>query len=180
MNWRRSTVNRWIGLVALLTLVVGISPIALAAQDATPVPASISKAALVTPASRTNQGWDQQGADGFDAVGAERGVTVEIAENGGYDDITPILRDFEANGNELIVCHASGYQTVCPEFAAESGIPVAVIENPGAVVPGLVSDIETQAQEAAWLAGYLAGKTTQTGTVAIIGKVRRGMSGYIC
>ena len=168
MNWRRSTVNRWIGLVALLTLLVGISPIVLAAQDATPVPASISKAALVTPASRTNQGWDQQGADGFDAVGAERGVTVEIAENGGYDDITPILRDFEANGNELIVCHASGYQTVCPEFAAESGIPVAVIENPGAVVPGLVSDIETQAQEAAWLAGYLAGKTTQTGTVAII------------
>ncbi len=168
MAGRTTTMTRLAGLVALIALAFGGSPMAIVAQDATPVPASIERAALVTPASRTNQGWDQQGADGFEAVGAERGVTVEIAENGGYDDITPILRDFEANGNEMIVCHASGYQTVCPEFAAETGIPVAVIENPGAVVPGLVSDIETQAQEAAWLAGYLAGKTTQSGTVAVI------------
>lgn len=161
-------VKRLAGIAAILALMLGAAPMALLAQDATPVPASIERAALVTPSSRTNQGWDQQGADGLEAVGEERGVTVEIAENGGYDDITPILRDLQANGNELIICHASGYQTVCPEFAAATGIPVAVIENPGAVSPGLVSDIETQAQEAAWLAGYLAGKTTQTGTVAII------------
>jgi simple sugar transport system substrate-binding protein len=168
MSERRAILKRFVGFVALLAVMLGVSPAAFATPEASPVPASIAKAALVTPASRTNQGWDQQGADGLEAVGAERGVTVEIAENGGYDDINPILRDFEANGNELIICHASGYQTVCPEFAAETGIPVAVIENPGAVVPGLVSDIETQAQEAAWLAGYLAGKTTQTGIVAII------------
>ena len=37
-------------------------------------------------------------------------------------------------------------------------MPVAVIENPDAVAPGLVSDIETQAQEVAYLAGVLAGQ----------------------
>jgi simple sugar transport system substrate-binding protein len=168
MIHRRALLKRMAAIATLLIVTIAGSPMALLAQDASPVPATIENAALVTPSSRTNQGWDQQGADGLEAVGAERGVTVEIAENGGYDDITPILRDFEANGNELIICHASGYQTVCPEFAAETGIPVAVIENPGAVVPGLVSDIETQAQEAAWLAGYLAGKSTKTGTVAVI------------
>ena len=135
----------------------------VAAEDVT-----IDKVALITPASRTNQGWDQQAADAITKVAAERGITADIAENAGYDDITPILKDFEAEGSQLIICHASGYQTVCPEFAEESQIPVAVIENPGAVKEGLISDIETQAQEVAYLAGYLAGKTTTTGTVAIV------------
>ena len=122
----------------------------------------------MTPGSRSNQGWDQQGVDSLVAVGEERGIQVEVAENAGYDDITPILRDLAAGNPQLIICHASGYQTVCPEFAAESGIPVAVIENPGSVAPGLVADIETQAQEVAYLAGFLAGQTTTTGTVGVV------------
>lgn len=158
-----SRLRRFISLIALL--ITFQAPLIATAQ--TPEP-SIDKVALVTPASRTNQGWDQQAADALAAIAAERGITADIAENGGYDDITPILKDFEANGDQLIICHASGYQTVCPEFAEESGIPVAVIENPGAVTPGLISDIETQAQEVAYLAGYLAGKVTTTGTVAIV------------
>jgi simple sugar transport system substrate-binding protein len=43
-----------------------------------------------------------------------------------------------------------------------------VIENQAAVVPGLVSDIETHAQDVAYLAGFLAGKTTVTGTVGVV------------
>ena len=112
------------------------------AQDATPgAGADVTQIALVTPGARTNQGWDQQGADAADAVAAELGITSAVAENGGYDDITPILRDLQAGGASLIICHASGYQTVCPEFANETKVPVAVIENPGAISPGLVSDI---------------------------------------
>ena len=148
-------------VIALVLLAQGAAVLAASGEK-------IERVALVTPASRTNQGWDQQAADALDKVAAERGFTANIAENGGYDDITPILKDFEAEGDQLIICHASGYQTVCPEFADESQIPVAVIENPGAVKEGLVSDIETQAQEVAYLAGYLAGKTTTTGTVAIV------------
>ena len=140
-----------------------------AAQEATPgAGVAVDQIAVVTPASRTNQGWDQQAADAAEAVAAELRIEAVVAENAGYDDITPILRDLAAGGADLIVCHASGYQTVCPEFAAESGVPVVVIENPAAVQPGLVADIETQAQEAAYLAGVLAGETTETGTVGVV------------
>ena len=123
---------------------------------------------IITPASRTNQAWDQQGVDNLVAVGEEMGFEVAVAENAGYEDITPILQDLADDGSDLIICHASGYQTVCPEFAAQSGVPVVVIENPSAVTEDLVSDIETQAQEAAYLAGVLAGLETETGTVAIV------------
>jgi simple sugar transport system substrate-binding protein len=139
------------------------------AQDATPAAgADVGQIAVVVPASRTNQGWDQQAADAVDAVAAGAGIEGVVAENGGYDDITPILQDLAANGADLIICHASGYQTVCPEFAASANVPVAVIENEAAVTPGLVSDIETQAQEVAYLAGVLAGEVTQTGTVGVV------------
>ena len=118
----------------------------------------VTTVALVTPASQTNLGWDQQAADGIEAVAEELEIRAEIQENAGYDDITPTLKDLKDDGAQLIICHASGYQTICPEFAAAEKVPVAVIENPNAVVPNLVSDIETQAQEAAYLAGVLAGR----------------------
>lgn len=129
---------------------------------------SVERVAIVTPASRTNQGWDQQGVDNLVEVGESLGIDVAVVENAGYDDITPILDDLASDGVQLIVCHGSGYQTVCPEFAANTGVPVVVIENPGAVEAGLVSDIETEAQEAAFLAGVAAGLETSTGTVAVV------------
>lgn len=155
------------GLITLLAALVLAGPVAtmqpIVAQDS-----GIEKVAIVTPASRTNQGWDQQGVDNLVAVGEELGIEVEVVENAGYDDITPILNDLADDGVELIVCHASGYQTVCPEFAQSSGVPVVVIENPAAVVEDLVADIETQAQDAAYLAGVVAGLETATGTVAVV------------
>jgi len=128
----------------------------------------IDRVAIVTPASRTNQGWDQQGVDNLVETGESLGIEVDVVENAGYDDITPILDDLAADGVDLIFCHASGYQTVCPEWAGSSGVPVVVIENPGSVSEGLIADIETQAQEAAYLAGVVAGLETNTGTVAIV------------
>jgi simple sugar transport system substrate-binding protein len=147
--------------VMLLSFVTIANPIA--AQET-----EVDLISIITPASRTNQAWDQQGVDNLTTVGAELGIEVAVAENAGYDDITPILEDLADDGSDLMICHASGYQTVCPEFAQQSGIPVVVIENPGAVTDDLISDIETQAQEAAFLAGVMAGKETRTGTVAIV------------
>jgi len=156
----------------LLALQLGMT-LPVAAQGATPAAspgagADVKQVAVVTPASRTNQGWDQQAADAITAVGKEMGIDVQVAENAGYEDITPVLKDLAAGGADLIICHASGYQTVCPEFAQENDVKVAVIENQAAVTPNLISDIETQAQEVAYLAGVLAGDTTKTGTVGVV------------
>ncbi len=159
-GWRLGAIGHAM-IVAIVSLGTAV-PSTNAQGDA------VDQVAIVVPASRTNQGWDQQGADNLETVGTTLGIDIEVAENGGYDDITPILQDLDDGGADLIICHASGYQTVCPEFANASGVPVVVIENPGAVVPGIVSDIETQAQEAAYLAGVVAGKETRTGSVAVV------------
>ncbi|CAA9528180.1 MAG: hypothetical protein AVDCRST_MAG73-697 [uncultured Thermomicrobiales bacterium] len=161
-------------LFVLIGLILGgaASPVAIRAQDATPgatptVVNPVEKVALVTPESRTNQGWDQQAADGIEAVAKRRGIEAIVEENAGYE-IEPLLADLADQDVQLVICHASGYQTVCPEFAAEEGIPVAVVENPNAVAEDLVSDIETEAQEIAYLAGVLAGRLTRSGTVGVV------------
>lgn len=129
---------------------------------------AVEQVAVLLPASQTDQGWNQQAADSMMAVEASRGdFTLEVAENLGYGDITPVLRDLADRGFDLLICHASGYQTICPEFAAESGVKVSVVENPGAVSEN-VADVETQAQEVAYLAGVLAAEVTQTGTVGVV------------
>jgi simple sugar transport system substrate-binding protein len=160
----------WAGLFAAIALLLQVAIAGpIAAQDATPAAGvEVDQIAVIVPGSRTNQGWDQQAADALEAVAAEEGVEAVVAENAGYEDITPILRDLAAGGADLIICHASGYQTVCPEFAGTANVPVAVIENEAAVLPGLVSDIETHAQEVAYLAGVLAGHATETGTVGVV------------
>lgn len=169
-------IQKIIGCLVLITL-----PLITACGSPTPTEAppegaapaevvgeAVEQVAVLLPASQTDQGWNQQGADSLLAAAANReGVTVEIAENLGYDDITPVLRDLADRDFDLVICHASGYQTVCPEFAQANGIRVAVVENPGAVSP-LVADVESQAQEVAYLAGVLAAEVTETGTVGIV------------
>ncbi|HEV2128552.1 MAG TPA: BMP family protein [Thermomicrobiales bacterium] len=151
-------------ILLILVGLVGPWPLGLAPAAQT----EVDRAAIVTPGSRSNEGWDQQGVDALVAIGEERGIEVDVVENAGYDDITPILRDLAADGADLIICHASGYQTVCPEFAEREGVPVVVTENPEAVTEGLVSDVETEAQEVAYLAGVMAALETSTGTVAVV------------
>ncbi len=162
---------RYLFVTALVAMLTFGSIAAISAQDASPeaspMTTSITKVGFITPASITNLGWDQQGAEGVNAAAAAFGIEALIQENGGYDDITPALKDLADEGAGLILCHASGYQTTCPDFAASQGVPVAVIENPTAI-GDLVADIETQAQEVAYLAGVLSGLTAKTGTVGIV------------
>jgi simple sugar transport system substrate-binding protein len=161
--------SRFVLTTALLAVLALGSVASAVAQESSPVPGEkVTNVAVITPASMTNLGWDQQAVDSMNAVGTKLGITVQIAENAGYDDITPALKDLKDEGAQFIVCHASGYQTNCPIFAQQEGVKVAVIENPAAVTPNLISDIETQAQEVAYLAGVLAAKTTKTGTVGIV------------
>ncbi len=128
---------------------------------------TVANVAVLLPASRTDQGWNQQAADSMAVVEKKRGFKLEVAENLGYEDITPVLRDLAERKFDLMVCHASGYQTTCPEFAKQAKVNVVVVENPKAVGPN-VSDVETQAQEVAYLAGVLAAKLTQSKTVGIV------------
>ncbi len=152
------------GLRALLLFSV-LVPSALA----TPATAGEIKAiAILTPEQGTDYGWNQQGIAAARAAAKAEGVEVLVAENLGYGDVRPTLREMAEDGAGLIIAHAGGYNTAAPEIGAETGVPVAITDLPQATSPGKVADYTLSGHEGAYLAGRLAARTTRTGTVGIV------------
>ena len=80
----------------------------------------------------------------------------------GYGDVHAELRELADDGASLIIAHASGYNTAAPEIGAEKHVPVAIVDRPKDSKPGAVADYTLSGHEGAYLAGVLAGRTTQT------------------
>jgi len=132
------------------------------------VQAEVKSIAILVPEQGTDYGWNQQGVDAARAVAEKYGLELMPAEGLGYGDVRPTLRELAADGASLMIAHASGYNTAAPEIAAETGVPVAVVDSPDKLKPGLVADYTLSAHDTAYLAGRMAAKMTRTGTVGIV------------
>ncbi|TBW41341.1 BMP family ABC transporter substrate-binding protein [Siculibacillus lacustris] len=139
---------------------IGVCSIAQAAE--------LKSIAILTPEAGTDYGWNQQGIVAAKAAGAAAGVKVIVAENLGYGDVRPTLRELAEDGVGLLIAHASGYNTAAPEIGAEKKIPVAIVDSPDARAAGKVADYTASGHEGAYLAGRLAAKMNRTGTVGIV------------
>jgi simple sugar transport system substrate-binding protein len=131
---------------------------------------SVTKIAVITPEKGNDYGWNQQGVEGAKAAAAAVGAECIVQDGAGYGDITPILNQLAAEGPQLIFPWASGYNTVGPQVAQQEGIAMTA-SDPGtesANVPNLVQAVETNGQNGGYLAGVLAGKTSMSGTIAIV------------
>jgi len=124
--------------------------------------------AVLTPEQGSDYGWNQQGVDAAKAAATAAGVEIIVAEGLGYGDVRAPMRELAADGADLMIAHASGYNTAGPEIAEETGVPVAIVDSPDALKKGLVADYTLSGHEGAYLAGRLAAKMTTTGTVGIV------------
>jgi len=113
-------------------------------------------------------GWNQMGAEGALQACKNTGSECEVASGLGYADIRPVLREFATSGFDLIIAHASGYNSAGAEIAKEFNVPVVITELPGSTTPGLINDYELSGAPGAYLAGVLAAKTTRSGTLGIV------------
>ena len=144
--------------ISLATLIAASGAVA---QD-------IDTIAILTPEAGTDFGWNQQGVDAAKAAAAATGVKIVIADGLGYGDVRAPMRELAAEGVDLMIAHASGYNTAGPEIAEETGVPVAVVDSPTMLKPGLVADYTLSGHEGAYLAGRMAAKMSTTGTVGIV------------
>ncbi len=128
----------------------------------------VKKIAVLTPEQGTDFGWNQQGTDAAKQAAANLGLEIEVAGGLGYGDVRPVMRELASEGVDLLIAHASGYNTAGPEVAAEVGVAVAVVDNPGAMKQDSVADYTVSGHEGAYLAGHLAALMTRTGTLGIV------------
>lgn len=137
-------------------------------MSASVIAGKAKKIAILVPEQGTDYGWNQQGVEAARAVAKKYGLEFLPAEGLGYGDIRPTLRELAAEGASLMIAHASGYNTAAPEIAEETGVPVAIADNAGAMKAGLIADYTLSGHDGAYLAGILAAKMTRTGTVGIV------------
>jgi simple sugar transport system substrate-binding protein len=128
----------------------------------------LTSIAVLVPEQGTDYGWNQQGVDAARIVAEQYGLEFLPAEGLGYGDVRPTLRELAEEGASLMIAHASGYNTAAPEIAEETGVPVAIVDTPDGMVPGLVADYTLHGHEGAFLAGHMAALMTRTGTVGIV------------
>ena len=147
-------------LAGVASALIGLSSLGHAAE--------VKAIAIMTPEAGTDFGWNQQGIAAAKAAAQAAGVKVMVADNLGYGDVRPTLRELAGDGASLIIAHASGYNTAAPEIGAETKVPVAITDMPSAAKPGAVADYTMSGHEGAYLAGRLAAKMTRTGTVGIV------------
>jgi simple sugar transport system substrate-binding protein len=149
-----------------VALAAGLLVVALAApavaQD------GVQEIGYISPEAATDFGWNEQGLVGAQAAAESAGATVIPADGSGYEDIGPVLNQMADDGADFVIAQASGYNTQAPAWAAESGIPVLVYDNPEALAPGLVVSASTAGEEGGYLAGVLAGTQSQTGVLGIV------------
>src|SRR5436190_13598822 len=128
----------------------------------------VTKVAFASPAKQSDYGWNQQGYLGAKAAAASAGAKFQAVTNIGYDKTDVVLRQLAQGGAKFIVAHASGYDTVAVRIAKQYKVPVMTYDVATNLTKGLVSYITTSSQQAAYLAGILAAKTTKTHKVGII------------
>lgn len=148
-------------LVAVAALVV-VAGGAASAQK-------VASVGFAAPEKPTDYGWNQQGFVGAKKAAKATGAKVLDATGSGYDNVEPNLRRLAQQGADLIIAHASGYNSAGPAIAEEFKVPVVVWDaKAGTVKKGLVSNVLTKAQEGAYLAGVLAAQMSKTGTLGIV------------
>jgi basic membrane protein A and related proteins len=128
----------------------------------------ITNFAIVTPEKGSDYGWNQQSIEAAEKIAGERGVEVNVADNSGYEDVTPILRELATDETDFIIAQASGYNTAAPDVSVQTEVPSLIWDNPEAAEPGLVANAEAQGQGGGYLAGVLAAETSKSGTLGIV------------
>jgi simple sugar transport system substrate-binding protein len=151
----------------------GFLPIAVAAlvvvAGGAASPQKVAEVGFASPEKPTDYGWNQQGYIGAKKAAAVNGAKVLDATGSGYENVEPNLRRLAQQGADLIIAHASGYNSAAPAIAEEFKVPVVVWDaKASAVTKGLVSNVLTRAQEGAYLAGVLAAQMSKTGTLGIV------------
>jgi basic membrane protein A len=128
----------------------------------------VANFAIVTPEKGSDYGWNQQSIEAARKIAQDRGVEVNVADNSGYEDVTPILRELATDETDFIIAQASGYNTAAPDVSLQTEVPSLIWDNPEAAEPGLVANAEAQGQGGGYLAGVLAAETTESNTLGIV------------
>ena len=131
--------------------------------------AKVTQIAFATPGKANDYGWAQVGIASAKTAAAASGAKVRpIITNIGYGKTPVVLQQLAKSGANFIIPHASGFDTDAARLAPQLKVPMITYDNPKLLTKNYVSNITTQSQEGAYLAGILAAKVTKVHKLGVV------------
>lgn len=136
------------------------------------------KIALVIPSTIDDLAWSQAMYEGVKAVQAELGedkVLVEVSERlWNAVDAGAAIRQYAMKGFNLIIAHGAQYQSLLTEIAPDFPETSFAYGTGFSTPEPNIFAYDPHAQSGAYLLGILAGRTTKTNIIGIVGPVEAG------
>ena len=124
--------------------------------------------AIATPAKTSDYGWNAQGYSGAKQAASANSAHVKLVQDIGYDKTDTVLRQLALSKPKLLIAHASGFDTSAQRIAEQYKVPTITYDIPTMLHKGDLSNITTQSQQGAYLAGILAAEMTKTNKIGVI------------
>lgn len=155
-----TTVGRGAGVVLLAVA-------AVACGGGTPKP-KVLHVALVTPGPVSDAGWNAAAYAGLQRIGRETGAVTAHMEASGPAEFEEAFRDFARRGFKLVFGHGFEMQDAALTVGAEFPDTDFVVTS-GLATSANVAGLVFRLEDAAYLAGALAGSLTSSGVVGAVG-----------
>lgn len=126
------------------------------------------KVALVLSGDINDGGWCQSAYEGFVAAGEEYGLETAYSESVNQPDFESTIREYAANGYNLVICVGSEFADACTVVAPEfPEVMFADFNGNVELEPNLASYRYTTTQTG-FAAGVIAGTITKSNKVAYL------------
>lgn len=158
----------------LLTLLFVAVALAGAASAA---PSSKVKIALIVESTVDDKGWAQAMHDAIVAVQKKYGpslVEYNYSEKMKPVDAGSAARQYASRGFDIIICHGAQFKNLVLEMAEEFPKTTFAFGTSAEIGPKNVFTYMPQSEETGYLNGIIAGLTTKSGIIGIVGPVDGG------
>ena len=140
-------------------------------------PASKVKIALIVESTVDDKGWAQAMHDAIVAVQKKYGpalVEYNYSEKMKPVDAGSAARQYASRGFDVILCHGAQFKNLVLEMAEEFPKTTFAFGTSAEIGPKNVFTYMPQSEETGYLNGVIAGLTTKTGIVGVVGPVDGG------
>ena len=176
---------KWIGLLMLMALLVGAcggtSPVEEPLVE--PEEQELFRVAVVMPSAITDLAFSQSMYDALTSIQAEMGGTekMELVYSEGMfvvDDAAAAIRDYAAEGFDLVIAHGSQYgsslQEIAPDFPETAfawGTTLDTFTDQGI---NNVFAYEAASDQGGYVNGVIAASLSESGVIGVVGPIETG------
>ena len=178
---------KWVGLLMLMALLVGAcggtSPVEEPPAGEPPEEQELFRVAVVMPSAITDLAFSQSMYDALAGIQAEMGGAekMELVYSEGMfvvDDAAAAIRDYAAEGFNLVIAHGSQYgsslQEIAPDFPETAfawGTTLNTFTDQGI---NNVFAYEAASDQGGYVNGVIAASLSESGVIGVVGPIETG------